>query len=142
MFLEILKLKTVCIVGLSRDPVKASFDVAQYLQKNGYRIVPVNPNADEILGEKVYHSLKEIPIDIAHKIQVLDVFRPSVDAGEVVKEALALRKYFKNLKAVWLQLGIENEAAREICNRAGWLFVQNRCMKIEHEKAKAEKENN
>jgi len=117
--------KKIVIVGLSRDPLKASHDVAKYLQSNGYKIIPVHPAAIELIGEKVFHSISEIkePIDI------IDVFRPAEECEEITKEAVKLRP-----KMIWLQLGIENENAKKVADEKGVVFVQNKCTKIEHQR--------
>lgn len=121
----LLEAKTIVVVGLSRDPLKASHDVAKYLQENNYKIIPVHPSADELLGEKVFHSLLEIkdPVDI------IDIFRPSEECEEIVKIAVKLKP-----KMIWLQLGIKNEKARKIAEEKGIVFVEDKCTKIEHKR--------
>ncbi len=114
--------KTVAVVGASRDPSKDAHTVPRYLQENGYRVVPVNPFADEILGEKVYKSLKDIPFSI----DIVDVFRPSDQVGPVVDDALET-----DAKVVWMQLGIRNEEAAKKARAAGRRVIQDRCMRIE-----------
>lgn len=117
--------RTVAVVGLSPKPHRASFDVARYMQMQGWRIVPVNPNASEILGEKVYASLSEAA---RHEhIDLVNCFRNSADIPPIVDEAIAI-----GAKAVWMQLGIEHAAAAEKARAAGLLVVQNRCLKIDH----------
>jgi len=117
--------KIIAVVGLSPEPDKPSHEVAQYLQSQGYKIVPVRPGADEILGEKVYASLKDIPF----KVDIVDVFRKPEHMPQVVDEALAIRP-----KAVWMQLGISNEAAATKASQAGLQVVEDRCILIEHKK--------
>ncbi|HLD73928.1 MAG TPA: CoA-binding protein [Bdellovibrionota bacterium] len=117
--------KIIAVVGLSPEPDKPSHEVAQYLQSQGYKIVPVRPGADEILGEKVYASLKDIPF----KVDIVDVFRKPEHMHQVVDEALAIRP-----KAVWMQLGISNEAAATKASQAGLQVVEDRCILIEHKK--------
>ena len=119
----LLSAKTVAIVGLSRDASKESHSVAKYLQAYGYKIIPVNPVADELLGEKVFHSLSEINLPV----DVVDVFRPSEECEAVAAEAVKLKP-----KMLWLQLGIENEAAKKIAEKRGVVFVQNKCIRTEH----------
>jgi len=121
----LLSAKTIAIVGLSRDAEKESHSVAKYLQAHGYKIFPVNPSADEILGERVFHSLSEIDLPV----DIVDVFRPSEECGAIVKEAAKLKP-----KLVWLQLGIESEAAKKIAKNCGIVFVQNKCIRIEHKR--------
>jgi uncharacterized protein len=119
--------KTIAVVGLSPKSHRDSYEVAEYMQKQGYRIVPVNPVAgvSEILGEKVYPSL----IDAAkhEQIDLVDVFRNSPDVPPVVDEAIAI-----GAKAVWMQLGIEHPQAADKARNAGLAVVQNKCLLIEH----------
>lgn len=132
---EILtKYKTVAVVGASRDPSKDSNRVAKYLQSQGFRIIPVNPTADEILGEKCYKSLLEMPADIQKTIEIVDVFRPSSDTPDIVEQAVKLKERYDKPYVVWMQLGIINEQAAETARQAGMTVVMNRCMKQEHSK--------
>jgi len=119
--------RTIAVVGLSPNPQRASFDVARYMQANGYRIIPVNPKAGvtQILGEKVYASLLEA--SQAEKIDVVNCFRNSEDIPPIVEEAIAI-----NAKAVWMQLGVAHAAAAAKAGLAGLKVVQNRCLKIDH----------
>ena len=122
--LNILKeFKTIAVVGCSREEGKASHDVPRYLQKAGYRIIPVNPFAEEILGEKAYAKLS----DIKEEVDIVEVFRPSAEAAEIAREAVSI-----NAKALWLQEGIVSDAAKDIAERNGLLFVMDRCMFKEH----------
>jgi len=129
---KILKLKIIAIVGLSKDPSKPSHDVANYLQSQGYRIVPVNPTVNEVLGETSYKSLLDLPEQLKHEIDVVDIFRRPEDVPPIVDEAIQLHKSFGRPKAVWMQLGIVNEAAASKAKEAGLSVVMDRCMKIEH----------
>jgi predicted CoA-binding protein len=113
---------TIAVVGASRDPGKAAHSVPLQMQRYGWRIIPVNPEADELFGERVYRSLSEIP----HPVDLVDVFRPTRDAVEVVREAVAI-----GAPAVWLQLGIASTEAREIARQAGIEYVEDRCLVIE-----------
>lgn len=97
--------KTVAVVGLSRDPAKDSYRVAEYLKTKGYRIVPVNPFADEILGEKCYKSLLEIPEETQKAIEVVDIFRPSEDIRPIVEQALHLKQKYGKPHVVWIAVG-------------------------------------
>jgi len=131
---DVLRMKVVAVVGLSSDPSKASHDVAQYLQAHGYRIVPVNPTVAEVLGEKSYSSLLDLPEDLKKNIEVVDIFRRAEDVSPIVKEAIELHDRFGYPKAVWMQLGIVNEAAAQRAREAGLMVVMDSCMKIEHAK--------
>lgn len=119
--------KTIAIVGLSSDSEKASYRVAQYLQSVGFKIVPIYPKEDEILGEKVYRSLSEIPFDI----DMVDIFRKPDAISKVVDEVLKIKDE-KNIKTVWFQLGLANNEAAQKAIDSGLKVVQNKCTKIEH----------
>ncbi len=116
---EILKLRSVAVVGISRDPAKPAHFVPKYLKEHGYHIVPVNPSAQEILGLKCYKNL----LDANEPIDIVDVFRPSEDVPAVVEQAIK-----KKTKAIWLQEGIHNENAEEEAKRHGIDVVWNRCI--------------
>jgi predicted CoA-binding protein len=132
---EILtKYKTVAVVGLSRELGKDSHRVSAYLQSHGFRIIPVNPFADEILGEKSYKSLLDIPPEIQRTIQIVDIFRPSQDVPSIVKQAVKLKATHRKLDVVWMQLGIVNEKAAETAKKAGLIAVMDKCMMIEHKR--------
>lgn len=135
---EILtKYKTVAVVGLSRDPSKDSHRVAEYLKSQGYRIIPVNPTTDEVLEEKSYKTLLEIPTEIQRTIEIVDVFRPSADVPSIVDQAVKLKEKFDKPYVVWMQLGIINEQAALTAREAGLAVVMNRCMMQEHKKLTA-----
>ena len=117
--------KTIAIVGLSPDKEKASNIVANYLITHGYRIIPVNPGYDELLGLKSFKSLSDIP----DKIDIVDIFMRSEKVLPVVEEAIRLKP-----RAIWLQLGIINEEAKKLVEDEGIAFFMNVCIKQEHEK--------
>lgn len=125
-------MSTVAVVGLSKDPAKPSHDVAVYLQNHGYQVVPINPTVDQVLGQKSYPSLLSLPENLRDKIDVVDVFRRPEDVPPIVSEAVELNRVGGHPKAVWMQLGITNEAAARQASEAGLLVVMDRCMKIEH----------
>lgn len=130
---SLLTLQTIAIVGLSKDPEKESHTVARYLQTKGYRIIPVNPTAPEILGEKSYPSLLDIPDEVAKEIDVVNVFRPSDQVGPFVDQAIQLkRKFGTKPRIVWMQLGIENEAAAAKARGVGLQVVMNTCIAVTH----------
>jgi hypothetical protein len=127
---EILKkYRIIAVVGLSRDGTKYSNVVSRFMQGEGYRIIPINPIADELLGEKVYRSLVEVP----GRVEIVDVFRPSEGALEITKQAVANRA-----RVVWLQEGIVNDDARKYAEDNGVGFVQDRCIMKEYIKWKGE----
>lgn len=130
---EILtKYRTVAVVGISRDASKDSHRVAEYLKKHGFRIIPINPTAEEILGEKTYKSLINMPSELQKTIEIVNIFRPSAEALPVVEQAVQLRKLHGTPYVVWMQLGITNEQAAEIAKKAGITVVMNKCMMQEH----------
>ena len=111
--------RTVAVVGASRDAGKPSGKIPHLLQHRGWRVIPVNPNVEELLGERAYPSL----LDIREPIDVVDVFRPAAEAPEIARQAVAI-----GAKALWLQLGITSEAARKIAEEAGLDYVEDLCM--------------
>lgn len=122
--IEILRnYRVVAVVGLSAKPDRPSYQVAQYLQEHGYRIIPVNPGCQEILGEKCYASLKDIPFPV----EVVDIFRKVDAIPAIVAEAIAVQA-----KAVWMQQGLEEPVSARQAKEAGLRVVMDRCMKIEH----------
>ncbi len=124
--------RIIAIVGLSPDKEKASNVVASYLTAHGYRTIPVNPAYDEILGQKSYKSLSDIP----EKIDIVDIFMRSEKVLPVVEEAIKLKP-----RAIWLQLGIANEEAKRLVEDTGIPFLMNVCIKQEHEKIFGKKSN-
>jgi predicted CoA-binding protein len=124
--------KTVAIVGVSRDPSKDSYRVAEYLKNHGFHIVPVNPFADEVLGLKCYRSLLDLPVETQKTIEIVDIFRPSADVPPIVEQAIHLKRLHGQPYVVWMQLGIVNEQAAETARKAGLTVVMDRCMMREH----------
>ena len=119
---EILRAaRTIAVVGASRDPRKAGGSVPFGLQRRGFRIIPVNPYADELFGEKAYRSLAEVP----QHVDVVDVFRPSADAPEIARQAVAI-----GAGALWLQLDIRSVEARRIAEAAGLDYVEDECTAV------------
>ncbi|MBU2536732.1 MAG: CoA-binding protein [Chloroflexota bacterium] len=123
---KILKeFRNVAVVGLSSDPEKPSYGIAKYLAEQGYNIIPVNPNAQEILGRTSYPDLSSIP----EKVDVVEIFRRSEDVMPIVEEAIKI-----GARAVWMQEGIVNEEAAAKARDAGLLVVMNKCMFKEHQR--------
>ena len=117
----------IAVVGMSPKPERASHRVALYLRDHGYRIIPVNPGFNEILGETCYPDLESIPQ--TEKVDIVDVFRKPDDTPPVAESAVRI-----GARVLWLQLGIVNEVAASIAESGGLVVVQDRCMKIEHER--------
>ncbi len=120
---------TIAMVGASPDWVRPSYFAMKYLQSKGFRVIPVNPRAagTEILGEMTYKDLAAVP----HKFQMVDIFRNSEAAGAIVDEAIAEMRN-KDIRVIWMQLGVRNDAAAERAEKAGLKVVMNRCPKIEY----------
>jgi predicted CoA-binding protein len=123
---EILGHDTIAVVGCSTTPGKAAHDIPQYMIDRGYEVVPVNPFADEIFGREAYDSLA----DVEETVDVVDVFRPGDEVPEIVDDALSR----DDVTAVWLQLDITHDEAGQRVEDDGRLFVQDRCLKVEHQR--------
>jgi predicted CoA-binding protein len=124
LILEILNsTRTIATVGLSSNPAKDSHEVAAYLQSQGYRVIPVNPSAGMILGEKAYPDLASIPFPV----DLVQVFRPSDETPAIAHQAVAI-----GAKTLWLQLGISSDEAKRIGERGGLKVVMDRCLRVEH----------
>jgi len=119
--------KIVAVVGISPKEDRPSYVVAAYLKSKGYRMIPVRPDGEEILGEKVYRSLTEIPKEI--NVEVVDIFRKSEDVPPIVDEAIQ-----RGAKTIWMQEGVIHKEAGEKAGKAGLKVVMDRCMKKEHQK--------
>jgi predicted CoA-binding protein len=119
--------KTIAVVGLSENPMRPSHGVSAYMQAAGYKIIPVNPQIAEALGEKSYASLLEMPLEVAEKIDLVDVFRRPEFVDEIVEQAIQLK-----ISAIWLQEGVINERAAEKARKAGMFVVMDRCVLKEH----------
>ncbi|QLH78013.1 CoA-binding protein [Halosimplex rubrum] len=123
---EILEGDTIAVVGLSSTPGKAAHDIPAYMREQGYEVIPINPYADEIFGREPYDSLAEVD----EEIDIVDVFRPTDEVPEIVDGALDR----DDAGTVWLQLGITHDEAGERVEAVGRNFVQDRCLKVEHER--------
>jgi predicted CoA-binding protein len=119
----LLRCKTIAVVGLSAQWHRPSYFAAKYMQEHGYRVIPVNPGYAQILGEKCYKSLRDIP----EKVDIVDCFRRSAEIPAIAEDAIAI-----GAKVLWMQLGVENAEARRKAEAAGLEVVENRCVKIEH----------
>jgi predicted CoA-binding protein len=119
------KYKTIAVVGLSSNPMRSSYGVTEYMQGEGYRVIPVNPNEREVLGEKSYARLEEVP----EKIEIVNIFRRVEEVAPVVDSAIRI-----GAKVVWMQQGIEHEVAAEKARAAGLTVVEDACILVEHRK--------
>jgi uncharacterized protein len=124
VILELLKkFKTIAVVGLSSNPIRPSFGVTEYMQGEGYRIIPVNPNEAEVLGEKSYARLEDVP----EKIDIVTIFRRAEEVAPVVESAIRI-----GAKVVWMQQGVENQEAAEKARGAGLVVIEDACILVEH----------
>jgi len=121
------KCKTIAVVGISPKEDRPSYTVASYLKSKGYTIIPVRPDGETLLGERVYHSLQEIPPEV--KIDIVDIFRKSEDVPPVVQEAIQRRAM-----VVWMQEGVIHPEAASKAERAGLQVVMDRCIKKDHQR--------
>jgi predicted CoA-binding protein len=119
--------KTIAVVGLSRNPMRPSHGVTAYMQSHGYRIIPINPQIEECLGEKAYASLLDLPKEVAHQIDIVNIFRRSEFVEEIVDQAIQLK-----LRAIWMQEGVIDESAAEKARQAGIFVVMDLCILKEH----------
>lgn len=117
--------KVIAVIGCSSNPEKPSYYVPKFLQRKGYKIIPVNPSSKKIFGENCYKSI----LDVKEKIDIVEIFRPSEDALKFVEEAIT-----KNPKLIWLQIGIENKEAEELAINKEVKIVMDRCMMIEYKR--------
>jgi predicted CoA-binding protein len=115
--------KTIAVVGLSSNPMRPSYGVTEYMQSAGYRIIPVNPNETEVLGEKSYARLEDVP----QKIDIVNIFRRAEEVAPVVESAIRI-----GAKVVWMQHGIENEEAAQKARAAGLVAIEDACILVEH----------
>ena len=123
----LLKYKTIAMIGVSKDPTKPSTIVMKYMQKYGFKVIPVNPSAkgEKILGEEVYEKIT----DIKEPVEIVDVFRPSKEAYEIAEDAVKI-----GAKVLWLQLGIRDENAKKLMEKNNINYVENKCTKMEYQK--------
>ena len=125
-FSEILKIsKTIVVIGCSANQEKAAYRIPKYMQNEGYTIIPINPKADEILGEKVYRSID----DVVEPIDIVDIFRPGPECDAFVEAALK-----KNPKLIFLQLRISNVRAKQLAYDAKTPYIENKCLMVEHKR--------
>lgn len=123
---ELLGFQRIAVVGCSTTPTKDAHQIPKYLQQQGYKILPVNPNAAEVLGQTAWDTLADVP----ELVELVDVFRPSEEVARIVDAAIAR----EDVQGIWLQLGIQDDTALERAESAGLQTVQDRCMKVEHQR--------
>ena len=123
---------TIAVVGCSATPTRTSHKIARYMQQRGYRIVPVNPNYDEVLGEPCYPNLPSIPADVT--INIVDIFRAPKHTADMVRTAIARIEDTDEHPVLWTQLGVSSSEAETLAAEAGLPYVRNRCIKVEYDR--------
>jgi predicted CoA-binding protein len=128
---EVMKTaKTIAVVGASKNPEKEAHSVPQYLKDNGFRIIPINPTASEIFGEKAFPDLLSLSPDVATQVEAIEVFRPSDELPDVARQVVELSKKHGRRYIFWAQLGLENDEAKKILDEAGIPYVMDACMRV------------
>jgi len=127
------KYRTIAVVGASKSPEKVAYSVPLYLKDHGYRIIPVNPTATEIMGETAYPSLLEIPEAVGRTVDVVEVFRPSEELPQVALQAAEMKRRIGRPFVFWAQQGLESEEAKGILDRNGIQYVMDACMRSVHQ---------
>lgn len=115
--------KTIAVVGCSRDENKAAHKIPKYLKEQGYKVIPVNPSANEILGERTFKVLSDIDVPV----DILNIFRPSEECFDITKEAIKIKP-----KVIWMQLGIKNDEAKRLAEKHNIKVIMDKCIMIEH----------
>ncbi len=132
------KHRVIAVVGASKNPEKDAHSVPSYMKQHGYRIIPINPTADKILGEKAYSTLLDVPPELAKQIEVVDVFRPSEELPQVAQQVVEMRRLHGRPLVFWAQLGLENEEAKRILAENDIPYVMNACMMTTHQRGNRE----
>ncbi len=126
------KYKVIAVVGASKNPEKEAYSVPKYMQDHGYKIVPVNPTADQVVGEKAYPSLKELPPELARQVDMVNVFRPSEELPQVAQQVVEMRKKYGRPFVFWAQTGLENDEAKHTLSKNGIPYVMDACLRVVH----------
>jgi predicted CoA-binding protein len=126
------KRKVIAVVGASKNPEKEAHSVPLYLKEHGYRVIPINPSADQIFGERSYASLDSIPESVAKEVEVVEVFRPSEELPQVARQVVALSKRYGKPYVFWSQAGLESDEAKSILSAGGVPYVMDACMRVVH----------
>jgi uncharacterized protein len=129
----LVRCKTVAVVGASRSAEKEAYTVPRYLKDNGYRIVPINPMATEIMGERTWPGLLDVPEEVAREVDVVEVFRPSEELPQIALQAAEMRRRTGRSFVFWAQKGLENEEAKRILESNGIQYVMDACMRAIHQ---------
>ncbi len=122
------KYQVIAVIGCSRDATKDAYTIPAYMKSKGFLVIPINPSGEEILGQKSYKSLSEVPYGLKDKIEIVNIFRPSSELLGIVQSIIKEKQSLPSLKVIWAQLGVQDETARALAEKNGLVFVQNRCM--------------
>lgn len=126
--------RNIAVYGMSKNPAKAAHSVPAFMHSKGYKVIPINPTVDSILNLKTYNNLAEVP----DEIEILNVFRPSDQALDVIKEAVERRRNRGDIKLIWLQAGIFSEEGRKLANENGIEFIEDKCIYVEYNRSGVE----
>lgn len=126
------KYKTIAVIGASKNPSKDAYTVPEFMKAHNYTIIPINPTADEIVGEKAYPSLMDLPAELASKVEIVDVFRPSEELPQVAQQVVDFHKKYGRPFVFWAQLGLENEEAKQILTNNQIPYIMNACLRVVH----------
>lgn len=127
---QLQQAKTVAIIGCSANKYRTSYHIASYLKENGYRIIPVNPNYDVVLGQQCYSSMEDIPED--QKIDIVDIFRDSQHTADMVRDIVKWAEKSGQKPLVWTQLAVSSPEAKSLAEDAGLEYVENKCIMVQH----------
>jgi predicted CoA-binding protein len=127
---KLKKANTIAIIGCSTNKYRTSYHIASYLKENGYRIIPVNPNYDEILGEKCYSAMDDIPEDV--EIDIVDIFRDSQYTADMVRDIIDWSGKSNQKPLIWTQLAVSSSEAKSLAEEAGHDYVENECIMVQH----------
>ena len=122
--------KTIAIIGLSSNPGRTSYRIASYLADHGFTIIPINPNEAEVLGEKCYPQISDLPEDL--EIDMVDIFRNSRYSAEMVREIVKWSEKSGQKPVIWTQIGVSSEEAQSIAEENGFTYIKNKCLMVEH----------
>jgi len=125
-------LQTVAVIGCSSNPYRTSFHIAQYIKEAGLKMVPINPNETEVLGEECFDTIFDLPEDI--KIDVIDIFRNRIYTDNMVREIVQWSKKSGQKPIIWTQLDVSTDSAKKLAEKNGFEYVENRCFMVEHSK--------
>ena len=124
--------ETIAIIGCSKNKYRTSYHIASYLQEQGYTIIPVHPDYEEVLGEKAFKSILDLPDDI--EVDIVDIFRDSAHTADMVREIIEWSEETGQKPLVWTQLGVSSDEAKALSEEAGLPYVEEKCMMVEHQR--------